>query len=1365
MIILTFIIFLFCLISVLIPVYYEKKMTYTPGYGDGDGDGDGYGDGDSDGDEEKKSVKISLPLHSKNNVTFKSNKIELDNVGSYDTKKKKWANSQLTQSDKSKDITISYGTYYDNASQKKFSRLSNIENDLKYDENSSYPPVAQIDKPSEINNILLPDQVDVIKETVTIQNSKDYDKTKVWKNVYLSNGFKLNKYNTMSYNYYSKNSEKELTKLKEIEDKSGSSEINIALKQILCCISFNFQIMPNVGDKIEAIDTENKCISFEKINNKPITTFLEDFNSNKKKHLVDIHSIYVRFNNYKYTNDIITTTILNVGYINDDFSIIESKPEKTELCITQFDNDPNTYYFYNNENKYLQYDETNNTFSFSYDDPIYDTKTNTVLSNDNIKFILQKHESLENKYYIKHIKTKRYITIVDNGIKGIEEFDKTYRTVFYFTNFPTDDILDLVNPEFSVDYSFKHCNTHDNKQKFIVSRYSYKYDEKKNKEQYIPDDKGLYVSIKHRSLYNGYYYLIWNDSVKKPGKQFKLKKFTQSEYNNHDHILWLFYPEVNITKASIPSQTWCNYNTWLKGPDLSDLMDDLEDMTTSHELIHDHNKGSQPLPENEEDKNTPKKPPPKDLLQADAEMLGPVGELAYQAVDETLTVAAAGAKFVANKVANAAKTGVNTAYDTGRKMVDAGKAVVDAIDLLAGDNDVYVNLKTRVRENDTMVAEEYKTKSIVFAPVNFTAKNNKILKEYGYNKNTNTFGDESYNRLLDIKEAHVYSSNIYLPEQTITENLTLQFEYDGCQGTVNFYPEYVYKALNSGKVGDVGFTATTMGDKFDKNDDLTLINKSIVDKDNIIVSDGDIKWVRSDPYTDTITFSSDYFYGIDTSNSISTTNGLSFEKVITSPFYPDMTETTIMDFIRSEDGVGSITPDSEQTLNGTCLSYGHVTFSGDEFIKSEKGDKGGKGIEININKGLDFIKDYSVQYPGTSYEIAEGISIHINGTNTDITDDKQVIKFKVGTSFGRLIEPEFKVIEIDEGSELFLKYDGVSLFKKEAIDYLTLKPQMEGTCWIDDLGLEIINGGYGFNKTKSKILIKATNPADSRKTAGLLFKVTHTDVNTYHMIDHIHEDNNLNTFKNLYSGVSLFSSDSTRIPTYTSTTNYVVYSSFTIKKYDIEKLKYNIVFDLRDSNEILRENPMVSPSQIGYAGTPLTISKNKYNTRKDIKILRDLFTNLDSGNSKKTLSSIFNIKREEKIVDLNNNESQFYKPNVGKQTTTKTNTSINFLRTLQLPKLNYGNNSYSGIDDTLDPIKDDITADGDKLILSNWIPYKEMVIYYDVIDKHNPGPGIYAPVNNGNPIRFYNFNSAQIIPYGIDHMYDRFIDPKSIPTF
>ena len=1150
MIILTIIIVLFCIIAVLVPVYYEQKETKS--YITDDTSSSSTSTSYSD----EKETKYIMPAASteNNNVNFDNSNFTINDY------KSKPVDVKI--------ITISYGTYNDNSPQKKFSRISNVDKDLQQNR-GGFDPIAQIDNISEINKINLTDQMEIIKETISIKSTLvDYNPNKEWKNIYTPSGYKLNK-TSIRYNYYSKDSKKESSELKKL-DKNDNDDISSKLEQILCCISFNFQILSSMsGDGLEAVNGKNTCISFEKIDGNEIIDFRNSYGDGD----------------------------------GDD------------------------------------------------------------------------------------------------------------------------------NDSYGVEYLFKPCNTHSNKQKFIVSRYSYKYDPKTHQESFIPDTKGLYVSIKHRSLYAGNYYLIW-DNLKETGKEFVLKKFNSTQIKNYEHILWLFYPEVNITKPSIPSKSWCNYNRWLKGSDISDLLNDMNDLTSTTNVI-------------------PKTTTPTD-------------DPSY----ENQGVAAEGVRKVTKAVGNALSTAGNVVANGYIKEYQMAKTLVDALDFLDGDDNVYTNLQIKVKKGDVIIPEEYKNDTSLLSEINLL-KNADIAKQYKYDPNTNRFEDESVNHLFNNTFINnTYKQQNYLALQSINNNVTTITGFDGCLQNSLFYPEHAYTATNSGKVGDIGFTATVVGNKFDKNDFLNIIDKSISTKDNMFIRDGSVIWKRTDPYIDTITFSNDYFYGVCVARSINTMIGLSFEKLITSPFYEEMNQTNIIDYIKSENGVGTLKVKADE-LNKNSLSHGKYTFEGDKYIKSHK-ENGGKNVKINISMGTDYIEDYGITYPGTSYTIGEGISLYINGDPT-ITDLKKIINFTVGTSYGMCINPTFETIEIGDGSELELEFDGVSLFKNDAIKFLQSNPDMgTGASWYDNLGLKILNGGYGFIKESkegekdvkdyssvkdySRILIKATNPADEKITAGLLFKVINTGYNTQPN-DHMNEDDD-KVYKNLYSGVSLFTSVGTRIPTYRyQDTLQKILHTYSIKKYDIQGLKNQFVFDLRDNNEELINDPMVSPSQIGYGGTSFIMSKKKYNTHRDVKILRDLFTNFDQGNSKKTLSTILALK-DEKEITIPYDPNQFMKPKIGPATTIKTNTKINFLRTLQFQKLNYGNNKISDIEV------------GDKLILSNWIPYKKMKIYYNNgLKKHNPGPGINAYNKSELPINFYNFNSAQIIPYGIDHIYDRILSVDSIPTF
>lgn len=910
------------------------------------------------------------------------------------------------------------------------------------------------------------------------------------------------------------------------------------------------------------------------------------------------------------------------------------------------------------------------------------------------------------------------------SIDAINEID----TQTFVNNTPK--LSDTVGTSYSIGYSFKNCNTYINNQKFVVRRYS--WDKKNN--IFIIDRNGLYTSITHKSINNFNYYLTWDIDTGK----FIIKNFDPS---SNDEIIWLFYPEVTITEANIVSKTWCNYNNWYqhdklvqlgkiisgeKAPKLLNYGDFNYEITSSNKI----NSGT--------------------FLEQKAKYY------AAHIVDSWI-----------DGYRQSIENDVNIVYNAGLLVYDTYKIISNAIEqALDLDKMEFYQLKLPVAAGDIIAAEEYVTSSYKTrqtSDTNNSTWNNYINEINNIDKGVCLYGD-MFNNMV----SNGVKVSPFLYEENPSNSGAVIKEYYPCSLYTLNYPEFIYTANTSGYVGEKGFTMTTLGDRYSqehKTDYIGLLD-SHLDTSNAFFSDNTVKWIRSDPYENTYTFSNSYFYGMKGTSGIKT---LSYSDMIISPFVEGMSITNLEKYLVIKDGILTLTPSDTEALGNKNLPEGSYVF-GTSYILT---NNGGSLAEINIELNDSYVNQYSINYPGNGYKIDDDINVIFNPS---ITTDKMTsynsIQFKVGTSIPTEYPPIFDVtIEGDtnlQGHDFMIKSSslGVSLLSFDTITDFIKNPK-DVTKHI-----QIDYGGAGYT-TNNKVIISATNQLNSLIKVAYVFNVTEItdDVSV--------QDSKKENIKNLYSSNHLFSTDKTRLP----------------------KLNYyhnKVVFDLTDRNTYLKNNPMISPSQIGFAGVSVMKNAEDYfssgvSEGTSINTLRDIFTLFDQGDSKTTLTSLLTLQKQVKeniSISTPLKESiysnAYIKSHDSINTTISTDTEMDFLNSLQFQNLNYGNKSSKlGNDTNLDVSKE-------TLILSTWIPYKKMRLIDT--DKSttfmgnglykftNPGPGLKIPTQNigtlddilgteSSPLisystnDLYNYNSASIIPYGIDNIYEKVFSQDEIPTF
>lgn len=124
---------------------------------------------------------------------------------------------------------------------------------------------------------------------------------------------------------------------------------------------------------------------------------------------------------------------------------------------------------------------------------------------------------------------------------------------------------------------------------------------------------------------------------------------------------------------------------------------------------------------------------------------------------------------------------------------------------------------------------------------------------------------------------------------------------------------------------------------------------------------------------------------------------------------------------------------------------------------------------------------------------------------------------------------------------------------------------------------------------------------------------------------------------------------------------------------------------------------------------------------------------LDTAGNAQISLEILNLLKsttDPKIIEnyINSSSNGIYPPN----------TNVQFLKTLQYQTLNYSKDQNNNID-AIQP-----------LILGRFIPYSDFTYQY-------------TPSNT--KYQLYNGNYTQFIPYGIEHIYERYIDPSKLPVF
>lgn len=832
-----------------------------------------------------------------------------------------------------------------------------------------------------------------------------------------------------------------------------------------------------------------------------------------------------------------------------------------------------------------------------------------------------------------------------------------------------------------VGYSFRLCNTHDNTQKFIIRRYGYDA----NSNVFVPSITGMYVSIQHKSYCFDSFYLDW-DATRSAKNEFVLKKIDESTNN---HIIWLFLPEINITKPNVPSTSWGLYNSWTKFTDLTGLLTDTDNFVIN-------------LAKGKADNYTGGQGPFDTLKVNSNDRLG-------QQLDQRA------GNIVLNYLFPEASPFVFNAIKGGWKLLK------DLIKLSSGDDTKYYNIKLPVALNSRVVPEEY---SLLQNAPNYSSQNLSVVTDTEKDNVYKVYG-VSLNNLIKSQNNFFSSDFDVLLENRLFGS---KYEVDGVNGKIEHYPEYYMEAQNDGFVSDTGFTAVVELNNVSNESGTTVCDSVYVEnKDNLDTSqkiyyDGNIEWVKKDPYANTTTFRNDYFTGMtDGSYSSSiTATGLSFKEFVTSPFFPQLTSSTVLDYLQIVSGVSGLQPTTDESLGKKNIGAGRYTFQ-DSFIQT---DGNGKNLQINVTMTENFVDNFTIKNPGTSFKAGDTVTINLKDGATDPEDQIKLSVIGV-TDKDKPYLPRFEQIVLgSNGRDLAITYDGVCLLKN--ITYLQNNPTK-----VTDLDFTIDFGGFGFSK-QDQIAITATSPLDDLEKVSFVFECIETQTGVRPA-----GDTTLEPVTSLLSSTGLMTTNASRKP---------------------ENLPNpSFKFNLTDSNYDLIANPMFSPSQIAYAGTPVPDLKTYYGTSGSVSILRDIFTGLDQGDSKTTLETVLTKKKEEETIDLKTilggEKSKTLMSFYNDETVSKTNSSMIFLNTLQFTDLNYGVDSDSGAS-----INSDAT-----LVLGSWIPYKLAMLYTGTF--YNPAPGVPVMKNDTAKVNLFNYNNTGIIPYGIDHMYDKVLTLDEIPTF
>lgn len=847
----------------------------------------------------------------------------------------------------------------------------------------------------------------------------------------------------------------------------------------------------------------------------------------------------------------------------------------------------------------------------------------------------------------------------------------------------------LGSDSYDVSYTLKRCNTHNNYQKFIVTRYSW---DKTNKK-FNPDKTGLYASITHKSLYNTNYYLSWNYST----NNFEIKKLNTV---NNEHIIWIFYPEVTITEANLPNRSWCRYNSWYQPTMLQDLKNDIKNFNNPPGI----NWG-------------PQKPN----------------------------------SSTGKKVGNAILKGVEIELFSPYYEAEEISIVTDAIGRALGLKYDFQQIKVPVKEGQVIVPEEY-----VKQPNNSKYTSGDNLDEYVSEiKAIQTFSDNNYylygNTINDLKD-NGFTKSKYIFENQPQNSKKIYKAWYKCPNYVSSYPEYALTSQNFGFVGEIGFTGTILAERFQQTSKYIDLQDTQQKSDIPLITDYQVKWLKKDTlelYSNTTTFSNDYFQGM---KGTSTITNLDFDSLEITPFVEGMSINNLRDYLIINSGAISLKPSSSEKLGQKNLPEGKYTFASPNVSTNAAG----KNLEINIKMTNTFVSDYSVEYPGTDFKVNDSVSIYIN---IGSSNPKDIINFQVdkttGTSFK--LDPIFEISTYDKdnltGHDLSLDYGGTCILYPTIINKLQSNKTDAGTSYI-------LYGGSNFKKG-DKVIITATNRLNSLIRASFVFNVS--GVSNLSELDIPSKDLKSNFIKNsnnLYSGYSLFTNNPDR---YINNNDFAYYNN-------------KVVFDLTTKNDYLNSNVMISPSQIGFIGVSIPSGINTSNgvsipadinkylnipDSNNCNTLRDLFTAFDTGNSKSTLTKILNLSKEITSFTLDppsNFGSRSFNPE-GNVTNIRTNTKIHFLNSLQIRELNYGSES-----DLLSNNSNTKLPDNTKIELSTWIPYKNMRIYDQI--NHNPGPGIpIVDRTKGKYIDLFNYNNSQIIPYGIDNIYDKTLTLDQLPSF
>ena len=877
----------------------------------------------------------------------------------------------------------------------------------------------------------------------------------------------------------------------------------------------------------------------------------------------------------------------------------------------------------------------------------------------------------------------------------------------------TNEGYNLENKDsYDIDYSFNVCNTYDARQKFIVKRYNWD----KESNSFVSNKTGIYASIQHKSFCSDTYFLIFDISAES-GKEFKLKKFDTS---TNDHIIWLFLPEVNITKPTIPSTSHNIFNSWVKFKDLSKLRE------STNNFIIGLGKGAI-------DTATGKNAglnlfDAKDTSTTSFEILRRAENLLlnyYMPLASPIVVKA-----------------IFNSYKILLRLFELG---------FTNRQNKFYNVKYPVPKNTKVVPGEYQVNILPFDDMP-SYKNNVDLIIKDRPQNYDTYNEDIIfvygTSLKDLAQKNFYKNDFrYL---NINNNIPNNTPINSMPSNITTYPLLCYQALNDGFVGNKGFTGIIEPEKLEFDQGRLVAKKvTLTPNDNFDVNkpiffENNITWLKVDPYKDTTTFRNDYFMGLKnydgSKSSIKTENGLSFVKVVASPFFPELDVSdpnNLLNNLQIKNGVCLIQPYTEN-LGKKNLTPGLYTFK-PPFITT---DNNGKNIEINISMEPNYVKNYSISYPGTNYEVDDVISININGDSSD-TSTVNTIKFKVKSIIEDTIEPRFDIINFGNGHDLKLNIDGIKLI--ENIPKLQLDPTN-----LNDM-ITVDYGGLGY-KDGELIAITATNQLNDLMKISFVFECfTETNENRFTLSRNEEFNSLLEESHHLYAG--LITSDPNRLKTNSN------------KPEPDINLNNKFIFDLTDTNFSLADNPLISPPQIAYAGTSMFRDAGKYyGISTSVSTIRDIFTGLDEGESIKTLTKVLTKRKEEDVFNLNQINKDYltyrYLLFSGQETVCTTNSSMIFLGTLQFPELNYGTTTGNGA-----------INNNSKLHLSNWIPYKRLDVYKQKL--YNPAPGVpilnkteYVENNiDDNPLNIVNYNNAAIIPFGIDNIYNKVINSNQIPSF